>query len=293
MSTLSREASTALAIGSAVALALAANWYHQRSKKNQPPSKWRQVGKLSSLWCYPIKSCGVIELKDAFCATLGVKNGLIRDRVFMVTGEDLDFKTARTYPKITLVKPKIDGVVVTLSAPEMPNISFSIASLDQKKMTASVWGLKVQVHDCGDEVAKWFSQYLLKTDSGCRLVYYPFEESTKNIRPKHKPFRNAKPKDSGGLTDFNSYMIINQTSIDDLNNRLPDGTAKCTSLHFRPNFVVQGDAKAYEEDDWKWIKIGETIFEVTKPCDRCLFTIIDPLTGERDPDMEPLKTLKT
>ncbi|XP_059490772.1 mitochondrial amidoxime-reducing component 1-like [Neocloeon triangulifer] len=293
MSSLSREASTALAIGSAVTLALAATWYHQQSKKNQPPSKWRQVGQLSSLWCYPIKSCAVIELKDALCATLGVKNGLIRDRVFMVTREDFEFKTARTYPSMTLVKPKIDGVVVSLSAPGMPDISFSIASLAKEKAAATVWGQKVEVQDCGDEVAKWFSQYILKAETGCRLVYYPSDMSTRSVKPKHKSYTNVRPKDAGGLSDFNSYMIINQSSIDDLNTRLPEGTDKTTALQFRPNFVVKGNTKAYEEDDWKWIKIGETIFQVTKPCDRCIFTTINPQTGERDPGMEPLKTLKT
>ncbi|XP_065349384.1 mitochondrial amidoxime-reducing component 1 [Cloeon dipterum] len=294
MSTLSREASTALAIGGAVALTLAATWYH-RSRKNRPPSKWRQVGQLSKLWCFPIKSCGVVELDDALCATLGVKNGILRDRVFMVTREDHEFKTARTYSTMTLIQPKIDGAVLTLSAPNMPDISFSIDDLAGKeKIVANVWGQPVESIDCGDNVAKWLSQFMIGSDSGCRLVYYPKEKSTRTIKEKHLSYSLAKPKDGGGFSDFNAYMIINENSITDLNERLPEGTTKCSPLWFRPNFVVSGSgAKPYEEDDWQWVRIGETIFRVTKPCDRCVFTTINPSTGQRDENMEPLKTLKT
>jgi len=65
-------------------------------------------------------------------------------------------------------------------------------------------------------------------------------------------------------------MIVNEASVADLNSRLPEGTPPCTALHFRPNFVVKGitGLKAYEEDNWQWVKIGETVFQVVKPCTR-------------------------
>ncbi|MNH33239.1 MOSC domain protein [compost metagenome] len=34
-------------------------------------------------------------------------------------------------------------------------------------------------------------------------------------------------------------------------------------------------------------------FRVLKPCERCIMTTIDPQTGERSPDREPLATLRT
>jgi uncharacterized protein len=64
-------------------------------------------------------------------------------------------------------------------------------------------------------------------------------------------------------------MIMTETSVEDLNSRLPEGTKPSTCLQFRPNFVVKGDnLKAYEEDKWTWVKIGETVFQVVKPCTR-------------------------
>jgi hypothetical protein len=46
------------------------------------------------------------------------------------------------------------------------------------------------------------------------------------------------------------------------------------------------------EDGWKRIRIGDVEFRVVKPCSRCILTTIDPQTGERSADREPLATLQ-
>ncbi|MFO6485023.1 MOSC domain-containing protein [Escherichia coli] len=38
---------------------------------------------------------------------------------------------------------------------------------------------------------------------------------------------------------------------------------------FRPNLVVSG-ASAWQEDSWKVIRIGDVVFDVVKPCSRCI-----------------------
>jgi uncharacterized protein YcbX len=58
-------------------------------------------------------------------------------------------------------------------------------------------------------------------------------------------------------------------------------------LRFRPNLVIEG-SEAYAEDSWKRIRIGDVEFRVVKPCARCILTTIDPQTGERSADREPL-----
>jgi uncharacterized protein YcbX len=60
---------------------------------------------------------------------------------------------------------------------------------------------------------------------------------------------------------------------------------------FRPNVVVEG-ADAHAEDGWRRVRIGAVTFDVVKPCTRCVFTTVDPETGNFDPDGEPLATLK-
>ena len=60
--------------------------------------------------------------------------------------------------------------------------------------------------------------------------------------------------------------------------------------HFRPNLVIAGSGP-YEEDDWTVIRIGPVVFDVAKPCTRCVLTTVDPATGQRAADQEPLATL--
>ena len=84
-------------------------------------------------------------------------------------------------------------------------------------------------------------------------------------------------------------MLMNEASITDLNTRIKEPV---TPLQFRPNFVVNGPS-SFEEDKWKWIKIGdEVIFRNVRPCTRCVFTNINPESGVSNKEGQPLKTLR-
>ncbi|CRK91111.1 CLUMA_CG004799, isoform A [Clunio marinus] len=264
----------------------------KRIYNERPPTRWRRVGEISNLFCFPVKSCGPVHLTEIECGLLGPCDGQLRDRVFMVTRESGEVVTARTYPKMVLISPKIEGDTLTLSAPSMKNLQISISDLytSENHIKTKVWEDYVDCVDCGDESAKWFSQYILNAQEGLRFVFYPSEFPKAIVEDKGYLFDQAEPRDTGTLHDETSFMLMNQGSFDDLNTRLEHSV---TPLQYRPNFVVNGP-KAWEEDDWKWLKIGDkTTFKNVQPCIRCIFTNIDPITGERSPNMEPLKTLKT
>ena len=73
------------------------------------------------------------------------------------------------------------------------------------------------------------------------------------------------PFKQGALHDATSFMLINESSVAELNTRLEK---QVTPLQFRPNFVVKGPI-AFDEDNWKWIRIGKNvIFRSVKPCTR-------------------------
>ncbi|WP_270947562.1 MOSC domain-containing protein, partial [Klebsiella pneumoniae] len=40
---------------------------------------------------------------------------------------------------------------------------------------------------------------------------------------------------------------------------------------------------AWDEDSWKVIRIGEVVFDVAKPCSRCIFTTVSPERGQKHP----------
>lgn len=84
-------------------------------------------------------------------------------------------------------------------------------------------------------------------------------------------------------------LLIGQASLDDLSQRIG---RPMEMLRFRPNLVIEG-GEAFAEDGWKRLRIGDVEFRVVKSCSRCILTTIDPATGERSADRQPLATLET
>ncbi|KAL7029785.1 hypothetical protein ACKWTF_006365 [Chironomus riparius] len=284
----------ALYIGTGVAIsagfAYAAYNFTKRVLDNRVPKKWRKVGEVTDLICYPIKSCGWIRTNEFNCSQIGIERDNIRDRVFMVVRTNGEFITARAYPTMVQVTPVIKSDIMTLSAPGMRDIKIDIKRLfTVPKTKASVWSETVDIIDAGEEAAQWFSRFILKEDFGLRLVFYPQTYPTRGVREKNKIFDTTVSDDTGALHDATSFMLINEGSIADLNSKI---NKPVTPLQFRPNIVIKGP-NSFEEDSWKWVRIGNhTVFRNVKPCTRCIFTNIDPETARRSSVDEPLKTLK-
>jgi len=59
---------------------------------------------------------------------------------------------------------------------------------------------------------------------------------------------------------------------------------------FRPNFVISG-GEAFEEDEWKEIRIGKENFLSIGGCNRCRMVCVNPKTLEIGE--EPLRTLSS
>nr|CAD7399495.1 unnamed protein product [Timema cristinae] len=72
----------------------------------------------------------------------------------------------------------------------------------------------------------------------------------------------------GAYSDLASYMLMSESTVAELDGRLPESARGIGTLQFRPNLVVQG-SRPYEEDTWDWIRVGDTaIFRNIKPCVR-------------------------
>ncbi|KOX70923.1 MOSC domain-containing protein 2, mitochondrial [Melipona quadrifasciata] len=198
------------------------------------------------------------------------------------------FVTGRQWPKMVQVIPSVSGSILTLSAPGMMSMSIDLSRIKGKGFRVAVWGQPVAASDCGEEAARWLSRFILQEDTGFRLVYYPLQHPTREVRSKNKMFL-VTADDTGAYPDCTSYCLINESSITELNTRLEDPV---TPERFRPNFVVKGPI-AYEEDSWGWVRIGDVTFKTVRPCTRCIFTTVDPETGKKNPKAEPLKTLKS
>lgn len=268
--------------------------YYRYWKREIIPVKWKQVGQLDELFFYPIKSCGAVALDEALCQNLGVRKGDIKDRCLMIIEDSGQVVTARTYPKMFKIQPKIVGhSKLNISAPGMKDLQLDFGSLgDSSKgdTEALIYGFNATVMDCGDIYNQWFSQYILSKPIGLRLVYYPYSFPTRPIDKDYDEGVFTK-QDTGTFQDISSYHLVNETSVDELNTHLENPVP---AKQFRANFNIKSLGEPYEEDQWQWIRIGdECVFRNIGPCYRCILPNIDPHTAERHHEAEPLRTLKT
>ncbi|KAF5305928.1 hypothetical protein FQR65_LT07539 [Abscondita terminalis] len=289
------------AIGVGVLTSAAIYWY-QRRKKCQVPTQWVPVGKVTRLYVYPLKSGHQIELETAMCTEYGLmvpqflNLHQFRDRSFLVYNEsDKKFETARTSPKMVHIKmTAIDQSHVSLIAPNMPNLSVKIPNVIENPMEIITQhgGEKIPTIDCGDAAAEWISKYLSDKISGFRVGYYDASRR-RNVDPTHKAYKKVYPLFSNAATgmysDFSSYLLLNQSTVDDLNTRISDSDV--THRNFRPNILMEG-AAPYAEDNWSWIRIGDVVLYTVRSCTRCILTTINPETGIKSSTSEPLRTLR-
>lgn len=227
---------------------------------------------LSGLYLYPIKSTAPLEMQTA----LVEPRGLQHDRRWMVVDAEGRFLTGRQLPRLTLVRAQPVPGGLSLDAPGMPPL---LVPFPQTEATVpvNVWKNEVAAKPSGVGDA-WLSEFLRRP---ARLVHMDAEVT----RPMTDP--QSRPGDQVSFADAFPLLLISRAALEGLNARL---VKPVSMLQFRPNLVVDGVA-AHAEDGWKLIRIGGVEFEVAKACTRCVFTTVDPLRGERDPDGEPLRTL--
>ncbi len=231
--------------------------------------------RLSQINIYPIKSLAGIPVQESAIES----RGLSFDRRWMLVDDDNRFLTQREIPAMALIKVRMEkgNPVVSLGerSIEIP------APQNGDSATVTIWNSQVKGKFYGGEIDEWFSEAL---GNSCRLVRMP-EETERKVNPLYAV---RKAEDVVSFADGYPFMLIGQGSLADLNSKLD---TPLPMNRFRPNFVVEG-SEAFAEDNWKLVRIGETVFHIVKPCERCVITTIDQNVGEKGAK-EPLKTLST
>ncbi|XP_076030265.1 mitochondrial amidoxime reducing component 2-like isoform X2 [Oratosquilla oratoria] len=279
---------TSLLVAAVVLFAL---WRRRNSqRKNWEKLEWSKVGEVSHLWLYPIKSCRGVPLTTAEALHNGLKEKGFCDRSLMISTESGTMVTGRQIGKTVIITPVIEERgVLQLEMEGMEPLRLDLQQVEEENIirNSKVWGQTVVGFDCGKEASKWISQALKEEESGLFLLY----SSSLSVQRFTKPssiYPLLKIDDVGKYADLCAFLLMTDGSLEDLNSKLEDPV---TFQWFRPNIVLKG-VPAFEEDKWKYIKINDAIFRNCKPCDRCVFTTVDPDIGERRPQNEPLATLK-
>src|SRR5438046_8492244 len=84
---------------------------------------------------------------------------------------------------------------------------------------------------------------------------------------------------------------MNASSNQDLNERVLSEIPFLDIKRFRANVIVDG-VEAYNEDNWKRIRIGSHRYRVVTITVRCKMPNVDQATGEQHP-LEPDRTLRS
>lgn len=227
---------------------------------------------LSDIFTYPVKSLSGISLQQANVTPIG----LLNDRTLMLVDQHGQFISQRKYPQLALLKTSFNAQSL-----EVTNHSEQLIISDsdfEKTMEVEVWGDKCFANKANKKVNQWFSHFL-----GISVALVKYDQN----RPRAIAPDYSIPGDNVSFADGFPLLLTSMASLDDLNQRLD---LPVSMLHFRPNVVIQG-CSAFEEDNWKQIRIGQVKFDLAKPCSRCILTTVNPQTGVRRSDGEPLKTL--
>lgn len=227
---------------------------------------------LSALYRYPIKSTHGESLQSAHIDQMGIPF----DRLWMVAEENGRMITGRTDPALVLIQTQVTDHSLTLSAPDMPQLTIQHNQFLQTAPT-SVWDDDFNAWQGSTEADTWFSDYLWRP---VKLMYIGNQSNRRVRAHQNLPLSFA---------DGYPLLMINRASLNELSTRIG---REMTEARFRPNLIIDGE-HPFIEDGWKRLRIGSVEFTVDSPCSRCVFTTIDPVNAQMEEDQEPLRTLST
>jgi uncharacterized protein len=231
---------------------------------------------LSEIYIYPIKSLSGIRLEKANITTRGLEN----DRRFMLVDANGRFLSQREYPQLAIFQTEVGGdflKIINKKTDEILRISLSPIS-QSASISVTIWDDTTSAIEVSQEASQWFTQAL---GIPTRLVYM-HEECQRKTESNYA----LTGDEITSFSDGYPILVIGQSSLDDLNNRLE----KPVNINrFRPNFVFT-DGEPFEEDAWHEFTVGDVRFFGVKPCARCIMTTINQETGEKS-GKEPLLTL--
>src|SRR5690606_39111173 len=146
-------------------------------------------------------------------------------------------------PAMALIQPHVHQGDLTLSAPGMSDILVPwLTDTDEPaQVPVRIWSADTLGFDEGQAVANWLSGFL---GVPCRLLrVHPLAERFANLeriqswRQQHSDHAADVPvQHRFGFADGYPFLIVNQDSLDELNQRLQaKGQAPVPMNRFRPN----------------------------------------------------------
>ncbi|XP_070565573.1 mitochondrial amidoxime-reducing component 1-like [Ptychodera flava] len=279
-----------LAAGAAVA---GAALLYKSSQKTGQKRTYKEVGTLESIYIHPVKSCRAIEITKGQCTKRGLVYGALKDRHWMILNEEDRFQSMSHEPTMVLITPSLseDSRYLILNAPNMPSLKIpidlnEIPVGERQVIETRLWQQNVAGKYCGQEAEAWLTKYFGKP---MKMIYGDDDITPREVGDGGRTVPIGKKGDLMIYQDDAAFNLMADSSLVDLNSKMD---APLTEKNFRPNFVVS-DSQPYDEDNWKYIKVGDVVLRHVKCNERCKVTTVDPDTGKFSNNNDPMKTLKT
>lgn len=228
--------------------------------------------KVLSAALYPVKSMRAVA---ATSLALDDK-GVVGDRRWMVVDAENRFVTQRTSPAMARFQPALRPGGLRIDDGRS-QLDVELPSLEAPRRTVTLWRDTFATLDAGDEAAAWLTTRL---GFSARLVAF-----APDVR-REVDVTYAKDAQTT-FTDAYPLLIVNETSLDALNAKLP---VPIPMERFRPNLVVRAQT-AWAEDGWTRVEVDGLQLDAVKPCARCVTITTDQSTGEKPQGSLPLTVL--
>lgn len=233
--------------------------------------------RISEIRIYPVKGLRGLSVPSATIEPWG----LAGDRRWMIVDAAGRFLSQREVPAMAMIDATLEAGGLKLSASRRSDLVVATA-IGAPTIDVVIWRNTVSAAPTGPEADAWLSEALGRH---CRLVHMAEPERARPVNPAF-----GAAEDRVSFADGYPMLATTTASLADLARRA--ALPHLSMDRFRTNLVVDG-AAAWEEDGWRELEIGSALFAVVKPCERCAVTTVDQTTGERHPDIEPLRTLST
>jgi uncharacterized protein YcbX len=235
---------------------------------------------VQTIAIHPVKGCHRVELDRADVEPWG----LAGDRRWLVVDARTGIAiTQRDTATLTQIQP-----VPTLAGLILRTPGLSDLDIDRPAggplLDVTVWGFTGPAMAVGGDADEWLSTALGRE---VRLVWCD-DPTRRQVNPRY-----GLESDRVSFADGYPVSLATISSLGSLNDRIVESDefqAPVPITRFRSNLVIAG-APPWVEDEWTGarIRVGEVIFRVAKPNDRCLVTTIDQETGVKG--HEPLRAL--